>query len=432
MSAWRAGAYASPSLITSLAWMPLGYVIVKYYAKYTSLDLATIGTVILVARFFDAISDPLIAFISDGFPTRWGRRKPWIVISAPIMATGFVLMFMPSPDIHWLYFLTANITLYVGWTCFEITHIAWGLEVMHGRRERAQLGVSLKVLAYAGSLIFFAFPFFFNPEPNSSEFTPPVMKALGIVIAISFPILVFVAVKLVPREPEQCQDNFKLSLALKEIAVNKAFHKYALAFVAWAIADAIMVALFLIFVDVRLNLSAFEGVILLVAYGSRLCFAPFMYKLLQKYSNSKLWILATLGNVSILPLVALIPGGEFTLIVLCFYTFMLGAIDSLIGILVITLLGEVVDIDTAQTGSDKAASYKAMINLLEKGGRAIGTSASLIFVGYAGLTVDAENGDNSIWVLVATLAIIPAALNLFSAFIIKGFPVSERTENGAC
>ncbi|HVK81067.1 MAG TPA: MFS transporter, partial [Verrucomicrobiae bacterium] len=59
---WRLIAYASPAMVTYLAWMPLGYVIAKFYAKYTALDLATIGLIIFVGRIFDAAIDPLVAY----------------------------------------------------------------------------------------------------------------------------------------------------------------------------------------------------------------------------------------------------------------------------------------------------------------------------------------------------------------------------------
>src|SRR5690606_22945787 len=115
VSNWRLAIYASPAMITYLAWMPLGFVVAKFYAKYTSLDVATIGIIILVGRLFDAFTDPLLAYASDRFDTRWGRRKPWIVLSAPVFATGFALLAMPPQDIHWSYFFIANVVLYSGW-----------------------------------------------------------------------------------------------------------------------------------------------------------------------------------------------------------------------------------------------------------------------------------------------------------------------------
>ncbi|QIB65440.1 MFS transporter [Kineobactrum salinum] len=423
---WQISAYAGPAMITSLAWMPLGYVIVKFYAKYTSLDIATIGTIILFARLFDAVSDPAIAWLSDSMPTKWGRRKPWIVLSAPITATGFALIFMPPSDIHWTYFLAANITLYVGWTFFEITHIAWGLEVVHRPEQRARLGVTLKVFAYIGSLLFFAFPFIFNPDPQSSEFTQPVMKALGLTIAISFPLLALFSVNVVPQEARAHSSPYSFIETIREIIGSRTFRFYAAAFICWACADAIIVALFLVYVDVYLDLSMYEGAILLAAYCSRLVAAPFAYRLLKNFSHKTLWCYATCANALLMPMVAIFPTGPGAMGIIMTYAAIIGVVDCLIGILVITLLGQVIDDDSARTHHDKAASYKAATNLIEKTGRALGTSSSLIIVGSSGLTVGGESSDLSIVTLIAVLAVVPPLLNLMSSFLMSKFPTQSE------
>ena len=71
--------YATPSvglslLTGSLALLPV------IYAKYYGLTLTTIATVMLVARIFDAITDPLIAHYSDLYQRKYGTRKPFILL----------------------------------------------------------------------------------------------------------------------------------------------------------------------------------------------------------------------------------------------------------------------------------------------------------------------------------------------------------------
>ena len=47
------------------------------------------------ARAFDAITDPLMGWISDRTRSRWGRRRPYIVVGAPISVLSFVGLFAP-------------------------------------------------------------------------------------------------------------------------------------------------------------------------------------------------------------------------------------------------------------------------------------------------------------------------------------------------
>lgn len=414
--AWRLMAYASPAMITYLAWMPLGYVIAKFYAKYTSLELATIGLIIFAGRIFDAAIDPLVAYLSDRFDTRWGRRKPWIVLSAPLFATGFVMLVTPPENVHWTYFLLANVVLYSGWTFFEITHVAWGLEIDREPAARSKIAVLLKLSAYVGSLAFFAFPFLFNPEPGSTEFTPPVMAALGMCVAAAFPVLAVLAVLAAPTEQRIGDKPFRVREVLDEMRRNKRLMYYLAGFGFWAVADGVIVGLFIVYVDAYHHLSAAEGLILLAAYLSRVIAAPAALMFIRRLPRRTFWIVSVLGNALLYTTLFLIQPGAGALPWLMTFAVIAGVIDCVIGILALMLLGDIIDDDARRTQRDKAASYKAVVNLVEKGLRAVGLSGGLLIVGMAGLAVGEENTPTALFALLAVLAAAPIVLNLASAF----------------
>ena len=69
-----------------------------------------------------------------------------------------------------------------------------------------------------------------------------------------------------------------------------------------------------------------------------------------------------------------------------------------------------------RTQRDKAASYKAVVNITEKTVRAIGLSGGLVIVGAAGLVVGADNGPQAMLVLLLVIAVGPALLNLIAAW----------------
>lgn len=426
-SLWRLMAYASPAMVTYLAWMPLGYVIAKFYAKYTSLDLATIGLIIFVGRIFDAAIDPLVAYLSDRFDTRWGRRKPWVLLSAPLFATGFVMLVSPPENIHWTYFLLANVVLYSGWTFFEITHVAWGLEIDRDPAARSKIAVLLKLCAYVGSLAFFVFPFLFNPDPSSTEFTPPVMAALGMSVAAAFPILAVLAVTLAPTETRIGDKPFRLREVIGEMRANARLMFYLAGFGLWAVADGVIVGLFIVYVDAYHHLSAAEGLILLAAYLSRVVAAPAALLLIRRLERRTFWIICAIANALLYCTLFLIPPGAASLPWLMTFAIVAGVIDCVLGILALMLLGDLIDEDAQRTRRDKAASYKAAVNLVEKGLRALGLSGGLLVVGAAGLAVGEQNSPMALMALLAVLAAVPALLNLASAFSMSFL----RFKNGA-
>ena len=59
----------------------------------------------MLARFTDVITDPLMGELSDRWQTRFGRRKPWVVVGAPLMMLGVYQLFMPPEGVGLIYFL---------------------------------------------------------------------------------------------------------------------------------------------------------------------------------------------------------------------------------------------------------------------------------------------------------------------------------------
>jgi MFS family permease len=56
----------------------------SFYADELGMPLAGVGAAIAASRLLDVVTDPLIGSLSDRLPTRWGRRKPWMTLAAPL------------------------------------------------------------------------------------------------------------------------------------------------------------------------------------------------------------------------------------------------------------------------------------------------------------------------------------------------------------
>ena len=77
----------------NLVWTTVGSYLTLYYTDSVGLAAATIGTMMLLARLLDGISDIVMGSIIDRTHTRWGKARPWILWSAIPMGLGMVLMF---------------------------------------------------------------------------------------------------------------------------------------------------------------------------------------------------------------------------------------------------------------------------------------------------------------------------------------------------
>lgn len=66
--------------------------ITSYYTDTVLLNAAAIGTMYLIARIFDGISDFVMGAIIDKTHTRLGKARPWMILSAPLMLIGMILV----------------------------------------------------------------------------------------------------------------------------------------------------------------------------------------------------------------------------------------------------------------------------------------------------------------------------------------------------
>ncbi len=81
----------------NLVWTTIGSYLTLYYTDSVGIAAATIGTLMLLSRLLDGVSDLVMGSIIDRTHTRWGKARPWILWSAIPMGLGLVLMFsIPS------------------------------------------------------------------------------------------------------------------------------------------------------------------------------------------------------------------------------------------------------------------------------------------------------------------------------------------------
>ena len=87
------GALAVPLAALGL---PLTVYLPPFYEGPIGLSVGTVGIIFMVARFWDIFTDPLMGALVDRYPSKWGRRKHWIVIGIPILMLASWYVFIPS------------------------------------------------------------------------------------------------------------------------------------------------------------------------------------------------------------------------------------------------------------------------------------------------------------------------------------------------
>jgi len=94
-------------------------------------------------RIFDALTDPIMGFISDNTTSRWGRRRPYIFVGAILSGIFFIILWQLDPadtvDYNFWYFLIMSMVFLIGNTMFATPLIGLGYEMTSDYNERTRL-----------------------------------------------------------------------------------------------------------------------------------------------------------------------------------------------------------------------------------------------------------------------------------------------------
>ena len=111
-----------------------------FATDFLAIAPATVGFIFGISRLWDAISDPLIGHLSDNTRTRFGRRRPWLVIAAVPLGFAFHMLFNPASGseelITILWFGAAVILFYTASTLFYVPHFAIAAELTEDYHQR--------------------------------------------------------------------------------------------------------------------------------------------------------------------------------------------------------------------------------------------------------------------------------------------------------
>ena len=101
------------------------------------------GIIAFIPRFIDAITDPLMGFISDNTKSKWGKRRQYVFFGGILTGLAFILSWQLYAEngqtFNFWYFLVFNLLFYLGITIFGIPFVAMGYEMSDDFHERTKI-----------------------------------------------------------------------------------------------------------------------------------------------------------------------------------------------------------------------------------------------------------------------------------------------------
>jgi GPH family glycoside/pentoside/hexuronide:cation symporter len=135
---WGVGSFAASTMyqVTTV-------LLLRYLVDYVGLAAVAAGALISLTKIFDAVIDPFIGVMSDRTRSRWGRRRPYIVIGGVVSALSFVALFslphMPPGAVRTLVVAAALMVNTAGYALLSIPHLAMPTEMTADFQERTYI-----------------------------------------------------------------------------------------------------------------------------------------------------------------------------------------------------------------------------------------------------------------------------------------------------
>ena len=444
--AYGAGAFMDGGGVALMA-----CILVKYMT-HLGISFAIASTIFMVAKFWDAISDPIMGFISDNTRSKYGRRKPYLFIGGIATIVGLFLMFAPIKDwgMNTSGMIAYLIVAYLIWntisTISQVPFCSLAGDISPSYQARNDANTIKLVFSAAGAGLAYLIPLLlleaytlpegeaWLPKLNATEFWIIITLAFGLLFGGG---LVISALKVKERiQPTTPKEKFDFKQFIKGYSgpfKNKSFRwhigMYASSF---ACSDVIAALAVYYATDVWHGYQLFG-----MEFSSLFIVAPLMvaavvaFPIVRYAMNKKTKQFAfriglpayIIGGIF---LAILDPSwGEWAAILVPIVSFLMGLGFGGAQMMPWIIFADTVDVAEFATGERPTASYSGMMTLIRKitGALSVGMIGWILTpIGYitdenaTEYIVQSDEVLLAIRVLMGVMIVALIAVSLFSSF----------------
>ncbi len=415
--------YALPALPVAALSLPFYVMVPEFYTKDVGIPIATVGFVLLLVRVIDAVTDPLAGALADWTRPGFGRRRTWVIASAPFVALSAWFVMRPADGAGALYLFVWATMLSLAWTAISIPYQAWGTELSRTYEGRTRVAAFRESFTVVGTLIALLLPAVVQLQGGSSR---DGLSALAIFIVILLPVGAAVAVWMTPEPTERVKAGGDLRAGFRHLAANLPFRRLLAAFFVNSLANGLPATLFLFFVADRLGAKDSAGPLLVLYFLCGVAGVPFWLWLARRTSKHRAWAIGLLLACAAFAAAPFLGPGQVGLFaVVCVVTGLALGADV---VLPAAVQGDVIDVDTAASGQERAGLYLGLWALATK--LAFAGAVGIAFPILALSGYDPGNGirtEGGLLALGLLYAALPVALKLGAVALIWNFPL-DRAE----
>lgn len=410
------------------------------------------GLIFFAPRIFDAVTDPIMGFISDNTKSKWGRRRQYVLLGGIIMGIAYIFMWQiyreNTLEYNFWYFFLWSVVFYLGLTIFSVPYVAMGYEMTDDFHERTNI---MAVAQWIGQWAWVIAPWFWIIMYDTDIFptADAAVRELAIWVAIPCALCAIVPAIFIKSKSTLQEDYAPLNFAniggsLMKIVYGfieafkmKPFRKLCIAtFFIFNAFNTVAALTFFVIVYKLFDGDAGATGVWVVLFGciGALCttfivipIVAYMSKIMGK---KKAFVVSQ--SISIVGYIMLyflfIPGKPWMYIIaLPFFSFGIGGLFTLM----MSMTADVLDLDELNTGLRREGIFGAIYWWMVKVGFAIAGGLSGLIIAFVGFdpAVKAMEQQDAIDGLHAFFCFFPMAGTIIAIMVMWDYSISEEKAN---
>lgn len=415
----------------NLFFTAMGFWSLNYLTDTVALTAAAAGLAVMIGKLWDAVTDPMMGYISDRTKSRMGRRRPYLLFGAvPLGLTMWY--FFTNPRIESQFALTAWVILALcalntAFTVVNIPYSALTPELTKDYNERTSLNGFRFAFAIVGTICGAAIVLpIVGAFPDKSAGFSAAGLIMGALMAVTA-LVTFFSV----RENAHAGEDIPTVGFFKTYSVvftNKPYIILILVYAANIVAinflQGILVYYFKYVFDAESRTMIAMIILLVVAMVCVPIAVP-----ISKRIGKRLTYQIGLGIIAFACLVIGLAGDRFGLGFV--YAMMLFA-GSGLGLTFVapwSMVPDTVEWDAARTGKRNEGAYYGMWTFFSKCGQALSIGLSGLILGMSGYVADAVQTPATLFAIKCLIGPMPAIVFVVGIVILSRYPITEKSYN---
>lgn len=442
-------AYGVGDIYGGGAFLLLGTLYMIFLTDIVGLNPAWAGSVVIIGKVWDAISDPLMGYISDNIDTKYGRRRIFFIIGILPIIISFISLWVPldsnSNLLLFIYYTFAYIFFSTVFTMVMVPYSALNAEMTEDFQIRTKLSTARMGFSQLSALISGVLPKLFIDFLNKGGIISPkysyLLMGISFALIYSLPwIFVYKGTWELPYEVDNETSFIDKIKRYKTVFYNKSFKIHIGMYVSAYLAMDFLMALFIYYLTYYIKKSAIFPYCMLAILLSQILMLPVYMKISNSKGKSKAYTLGLtiwgLGMLSLLFLSADTP--LYLILIICV---IIGAGLSAGVMIPWAILPTISDIDQIINTKRRTGIYSGLMTFIRKIAQAVALWSVGIILTLINYVPNQSQNPKTLLYLKYIFVFIPLILIVIGIFFSYKYKVTpskqeilineiERIDNG--